>query len=47
MVTKSLNGVLAHIRKLAAEQGPALREASRRAVQEFKKALDEANKKQS
>ena len=32
-------------RKFAAEQGPALREASRRAVEEFKKALDEELKK--
>jgi hypothetical protein len=34
-------------RKFAADQGPTLREASRRAVEEFKKALDEANQKQS
>jgi type VI protein secretion system component VasF len=32
-------------RKFAAEQGPALREASRRAVEEFRKALDEELKK--
>ena len=32
-------------RKFATEQGPALREASRRAVEEFRKALDEELKK--
>ena len=32
-------------RKFAAEEGPALREASRRAVDEFRKALDEELKK--
>jgi type VI protein secretion system component VasF len=31
--------------KFAAERGPALREASRRAVEEFRKALDEELKK--
>jgi hypothetical protein len=32
-------------RKFSTEQGPALREASRRAVEEFRKALDEELKK--
>ena len=32
-------------RKFATEQGPALKEASRRAVEEFRKALDEELKK--
>ena len=36
-------GDVAH--RFAAEQGPALREASRRAVEEFRKALDEELKK--
>jgi hypothetical protein len=32
-------------RKFATEQGPALKEATRRAVEEFRKALDEELKK--
>ena len=36
-------GEVAH--KFTTEQGPALREASRRAVEEFRKALDEELKK--
>jgi hypothetical protein len=41
-LSKEMNEVA---RKFTAEQGPALREASRRAVEEFRKALDEELKK--
>jgi translation initiation factor 2B subunit (eIF-2B alpha/beta/delta family) len=42
ILTKEMSEVA---RKFASEQGPALRAASRRAVEEFRKALDEELKK--